>query len=268
MFLAVLTANFFELCILIGIVFIHELGHASVAHHYNWRIKTITLLPFGGKMEVDEHGNRPFKEELLVILAGPLQHLWMILLFFLFLQIQWISVSFYTTFLYYNLMILLFNLLPIWPLDGGKLLYLYFSLRQSFLTSHQQIIFLSAVFLTLFSLFMLLFKPFNLSTWIIIAFLVFSLYFEYKQKRYIFMRFLIDRYYGEEQIAYGLKPIVVDADTKIEQVLECFKRGVKHQIIVKKNGKETGILDENEVLHAFFSDKLVTASVGDLLYSY
>lgn len=268
MFLAVLTANFFELSILIGIVFIHELGHAVVAHHYNWRIKAITLLPFGGQMEVDEHGNRPFKEELLVIIAGPLQHVWMVLLAYLFLQLDWISMSFYTTFFYYNVMILIFNLLPIWPLDGGKLVYIYFSLKRSFLSSHQLIIHLSAIFLILFSIFMLLFNPFNLSTWIIIGFLGFSLYFEYKQKRYTFMRFLIDRYYGEEQIAYGLKPIVVDADTKIEKVLESFKRGVKHQIIVKKNGKESGILDENEVLHAYFSDKLVTASVGDLLYSY
>ena len=268
MFLAVLTANFFELCILLGIVFIHELGHAVVAHYFKWRIKSITLLPFGGMAEVDEHGNRPFKEEFFVVLAGPLQHIWMISIAYLFMQMEWISVSFYTTFFFYNIMVLLFNLLPIWPLDGGKLLFILLSLKKSFIDAQKFVIYLSLFFVFLFSLVTIIFAPFNLSTWIIISFLLFSLYFENKQKRYAFMRFLIERYYGSQQVAYGLKPIVVDADTEIERVLERFKRGVKHQIIVKKNGQEKGILDENEVLHAYFSDKLITSHVGDLLYSY
>lgn len=82
------------------------------------------------------------------------------------------------------------------------------------------------------------------------------------------MRFLIERHYGTQQVAYGLTPLIVEADTQIERVLEKFKRGVKHQIIIKENGQEKGTLDENEVLHAYFSDKLVTSRVGDLLYSY
>ena len=44
---------------------------------FSWRIKRIFLLPFGGTVEVEEHGNRPLKEEFAVILAGPLQHVWL-----------------------------------------------------------------------------------------------------------------------------------------------------------------------------------------------
>ena len=51
-----------------------------MASYYSWRIPRIMLLPFGGMAEVDEHGNRPLKEEAFVILAGPIQHLWLFLL--------------------------------------------------------------------------------------------------------------------------------------------------------------------------------------------
>ena len=78
MALAIMTAHFFELTMFLIIVLIHELGHAFAASFYSWRIKRISLLPFGGVAEMDEHGNRPLKEEAIVTLAGPLQHVWMI----------------------------------------------------------------------------------------------------------------------------------------------------------------------------------------------
>ncbi|MGW9606378.1 site-2 protease family protein, partial [Heyndrickxia sporothermodurans] len=118
--IAVITARFHELLILFSILFIHEMGHSIMAHFFSWRIKKISILPFGGVAEMDEHGNRPLKEELLVILAGPIQHVWLAIVMFVLFKMHIISISFFQTFMDYNLMILLFNLLPIWPLDGGK----------------------------------------------------------------------------------------------------------------------------------------------------
>ena len=65
-----------------------------------------------------------------------------------------------------------------------------------------------------------------------------------------------------------LKPIKVDQNEQIIEVLERFQRGCKHPVIVLKDGRESGALDENEILHAYFSDKLTSASIGELLYSY
>ena len=87
MALAILTAHFIELSIFLFIVFIHELGHALAASFFSWRIKRISLLPFGGVAEMDEHGNRPLKEEAIVTLAGPLQHVWMMGLAFISLSV-------------------------------------------------------------------------------------------------------------------------------------------------------------------------------------
>src|SRR4051794_7603514 len=153
---------------LLGIIFIHEMGHAVAASFFSWRIKKISLLPFGGVAEMDEHGNRPLKEEAIVTIAGPLQHVWMMGLAYVLYQLSWVSPDLYGQFIEFNVMVLVFNLLPIWPLDGGKLVYLWRSQNEAFPVAHRKTLWISAFSLILFSLLLLLKQPFNLNLWIVI----------------------------------------------------------------------------------------------------
>jgi len=266
--LAVATAHFLELSLLLLIIFVHEMGHAAAASFFSWRIKRISLLPFGGVAEMDEHGNRPLKEEVIVILSGPLQHLWMMGLAFLLMEFSLIHDGIYLLFIQFNLMILLFNLLPIWPLDGGKLVFLWLSFHRAFPDAHQKALQVSIGAVLLFIISVLIISPIQLNIWVILAFLLFSLYHEWKQSRYVFLRFLLERYYGNTSELRALVPIIVAEDEMIIHVLEKFRRGCKHPIIIEKDGKETGSLDENELLHAYFTEKMVTSPISDLLYSY
>jgi stage IV sporulation protein FB len=266
--LAVATAHFIELMMVLLIIFVHEMGHGAAASFFSWRIKKIALLPFGGVAEMDEHGNRPLKEELLVVLAGPLQHVWMIAVAYMLLFAGILPEKWHSLFIDYNLMVLLFNLLPIWPLDGGKLLFIMMSMNASFQEAHLRTLSISAGALGIFSVTLIFIAPLTLNVWVIIGFLAFSLHYEWKQRKFIFMRFLMERHYGKQAEFTQLKPINVAEDEMVGQVLEKFQRGCKHPIIVKKqNGKET-MMDENELLHAFFSEKLMSAKIGDLLYTY
>ncbi len=266
--ISILTARFLELSILLALIFIHEMGHAVAATLFSWRIKSIALLPFGGMAEMDEHGNRPLYEEAIVILAGPLQHLWLMGGAFCFYEFNWISQEHYSLFLSYNLMVMLFNLLPIWPLDGGKLVFLLLSYIKSFPAAHRLTLIISVVCIVLFAILTIVLMPKNLNVWVILAFLLFSLYHEWKQHRFVFMRFLLERYYGKNSDLRLLRPIKVREEELVVQVLEQFCRGCKHPIIIEENGKEKGILDENEILHAVFAEKMVTAKIRDLLYTY
>jgi stage IV sporulation protein FB len=265
--LAILTAHFIELSLFILIVLIHELGHAFAAAAFSWRIKRINLLPFGGVAEIDEHGNRPLKEELIVTIAGPLQHVWMMGLAFVLYQFSLMSEDIYEQFIQFNIMVLVFNLLPIWPLDGGKLVYLWRSNYESFTDAHRKTLWISSICLGLFALSILLLQPVNLNLWIVLSFLAFSLYFEWKQRRYVFIRFLLERYYGNNTVLKELKPIRVSQDTLVIHILEQFQRGCKHLIVVEKEN-ETDQLDENEILHAYFAEKRLSAKIGELLYPY
>lgn len=268
MAIAVATAHFIELSLLLFLIFIHEMGHAVAASFFSWRLKKISLLPFGGVAEMDEHGNRPLKEEAIVTLAGPVQHVWLIVVGIGLYQLNFMSEYIYSLFIQYNLMIFIFNMLPIWPLDGGKILFLWLSLRESFPKAFQRTLTLSIFAVSIFAFCILLIEPMNLNVWIVIAFILFTLYYEWKQSRYVFLRFLMERYYGNSNELRTLKPLVVEADDLVIHVLEQFQRGCKHPIIIEKDGKETGILDENELLHAYFAEKQLTAKVGDLLYLY
>jgi stage IV sporulation protein FB len=266
--LSIVTAHFLELSLLLGIIFIHEMGHAFAASFFSWRIKKITLLPFGGVAEMDEHGNRPLKEEAIVVLAGPLQHFWMVLAAYILFSMSFIPEEIYQVFLRYNLMIFIFNLIPIWPLDGGKIIFLLLSLNKSFPNAHRNTLIFSFLALIIFSISILVTSPLNLNVWIVIAFLFFSLYHEWKQRRFVFMRFLLERYYGNKSGLQQLKPIQADEQDMLIHVLEKFQRGCKHPIIVESEGKEKGVLDENELLHAYFSEKRLTDKISDLLFLY
>lgn len=266
--LSIATAHFLEVCLLIAIIFIHEMGHAAAASFFSWRIKKITLLPFGGVAEVDEHGNRSLKEEAIVVLAGPFQHIWMMGLSYLLFSLSFIPEDLFQLVIQYNLMILIFNLFPVWPLDGGKLIFLLFSRVKAFPDAHRFTLILSFFSLSLFSLAILLTAPLHINVWIVIGFLYFSLYHEWKQRRFIFIRFLLERYYGKKNHPRQLKPIQANEQELVIHVLEKFQRGYKHPIIIESNGKEKGMLDENELLHAYFSEKRLTDKISDLLFSY
>ncbi|MGE6259562.1 M50 family metallopeptidase [Heyndrickxia sporothermodurans] len=266
--IAILTARFQELLVLFSIIFIHEMGHGVVAHFFSWRIKKISILPFGGVAEMDEHGNRPLKEELLIIAAGPFQHLWMAILMFSLLKMNVLTQDFFNLFMGYNVMILVFNLLPIWPLDGGKILHILYSVNKPFLQSVRFSLISSVIFLIIFNIICMLLTPLNLNIWIVIIYLYLSLWAEWKQMNFVFMRFLLERYYGKKMILTRLRPLKVNGDDFLFEVLEKFQRGRKHPLLIMKDGEKIGNLDENELLHAYFAEKQIDAKVKDIMYIY
>jgi Zn-dependent protease len=113
-------------------VLLHELGHVRVAKHFGARTDVITLNMFGGLARISPHGwitlfRKPYKS-MLVWLAGPavsvalsVVSLGLATLFAHLLLPSFASRVFY--FSKINMIIALFNLLPIFPLDGGGILY-------------------------------------------------------------------------------------------------------------------------------------------------
>lgn len=266
--ISVITANFKPLILLMVIVFIHEMGHAISAHFFSWRIKSIMLLPFGGVAEVDEYGNRSLKQELIVVISGPIQHFWLQGVAYLLYIGNVASVADYQLFTFYNVSILLFNLLPVWPLDGGKLLFILYSHFWSYKKAHSYMIYTSIILLSLYVVVSLIYSPSQMNIWIITTFLIYSLYHEYKNRMYGCLRFLMERYYGKQDTFKLLKPIIVDESELVYNVMLKFQRGCKHLIVIESNGSKITEMDENELLHAYFANKLVGSKVGDLVYTY
>lgn len=264
--MAVLTAHFKQLCLLFFIVLVHELGHAAAAAFFSWRVKRILLLPFGGVAEVEEHGNRPFREEWIVTLAGPAQHLWLGAAAFFFWKAGWMDDGSWELFFRYNVAVFGLNLLPVWPLDGGKLLFLLLSYRRPFSEAHRNMVAISAAVLVAGVILLLVAAPRQLELWVIAAFLAHAVWQEWKQHPYVVMRFLLERYYGKKGDYTRLQTITASAEERISAVLHRFYRGQKHAIVVTGGSGERMTLDENELLHAFFAEKRTDAPLGALIY--
>ena len=130
-----------------SLIVIHELGHFLTAYLLKWKVDKIKFYPYGGTSVFKEDINRPLKEELLILLMGPIIQL----LFFLILIKIPLSIKNINLLTNYNYSILLFNLLPIYPLDGGKLVQIILS----YLLPYKK-----SIYITLYFSFFLLFLLF------------------------------------------------------------------------------------------------------------
>lgn len=104
-------------------VVLHELGHALVARRYRLAVHSITLFALGGVAEIDGESDSPV-QELLVAVAGPVVSIVLALLGALvWWHSPWIVLGLLALHLSLtNGMMAVFNLLPGYPMDGGRVL--------------------------------------------------------------------------------------------------------------------------------------------------
>src|SRR5699024_9253243 len=148
------------------------------------------ILPFGGYCEVDEHGNRQLKEELLVIIAGPLQHIFIAIILFICQTLQIVSIEYVQFLMTMNVIICLFNLLPIFPLDGGRCMQVLLSLKYSYIESLRRTLQVSVISLIILSIVIVSQLGLQPQLLIVMLYLLSTLYFLWKKRHYQFIRFL------------------------------------------------------------------------------
>jgi Zn-dependent protease len=123
--------------LLFATVVLHELGHAMAARRYGIRTQDIILLPIGGVARLLGNPGSAM-EELVIALAGPVVNLVLAELIFAALQLapELASVGvlgdLLATWLRINLGLLLFNLIPAFPMDGGPVLRALLGMRIGF----------------------------------------------------------------------------------------------------------------------------------------
>ncbi len=188
-FLAFLTGLFKEIIVISIIIIIHEFGHFIGIIRYKWNIKKVTIYPFGGIITLDDDIDKPLKEEFIITLSGPLFQELLFILIILLYQFNIINEYIYTLFKNYNFTILIFNLLPIYPLDGSKLLNVFINKIFNFRLSYFINIIISLLFL---SVFFIIFKN-DSSYYIIIVFLIYQIFYYYKNRYIVFNRFILEK---------------------------------------------------------------------------
>ncbi|HUV79231.1 MAG TPA: M50 family metallopeptidase [Candidatus Bathyarchaeia archaeon] len=146
--LSAMAALFFILSLLL-----HELSHSYVAMKYGTRIRGITLFIFGGLAMMEDLPKEPDKEWRIAI-AGPLMSFAIGGAFlFTYFGIAAVNVAIYDplTILMFsigllNVVLATFNLLPAFPMDGGRVLRAFLAKRMQFLKATRRAVFVGKTF--------------------------------------------------------------------------------------------------------------------------
>ena len=180
--IAVLTGHFRLYLNFMLLIIIHELGHIIAGIIFKWRLKEIVILPLGMISKFHTLINVSMLEELIVASSGII-----------------LQITFYYFFLrnneYYdicNLIIIIFNLLPILPLDGSKILNNILNRLFSFKLSYTITIYVSFVLCFIIIILGILNK--DLILIIIFVPLLTGLIKEYKKIPSIINKFYLERY--------------------------------------------------------------------------
>lgn len=105
---------------------IHEMAHIACATFFHYPIQQVRIYPFGIAAQIGYIGFGNIIQEVCMIASGPLMHMLFPFLFRSLYTMGYISSSFLDYLYMMNASILIFNLLPLYPLDGGRLLQAFF----------------------------------------------------------------------------------------------------------------------------------------------
>ena len=177
----IFTGNFNYFLGYFSLLFIHEMGHAITGILLGFKLEKIVFYPLGGVTIFTLPINIPLKLELLIIIMGPIMQV----IGFIFLRMIY---PFIET---YHYVLLIFNLLPIYPLDGGKILNIICNYHFNYLISFKIVYVISLLiisFLFIYNIF-----NFNLNLLIMIVLITSKLIKTYHNRFFYYQKFLLER---------------------------------------------------------------------------
>ena len=185
-----LTGLIKNIILIYFIVIFHELGHIFIIKILGYKIVKVDIYPSGGLTTINKKINTKILHDILIASFGIIFQIILYLIFYLLFKMSWIREGTYLLFQTYNTTILIFNLLPIIPLDGYQFLRcvweLIFPYKKAFL--------ISAIISIIFILFFITFNQiFSLNNYLIVTFLIYKMVTEFKNFKYQNYRFQLER---------------------------------------------------------------------------
>lgn len=173
------------------IVTIHEFGHIFIIKLLGYKINKVEIYPMGGVTTIDKKVNSSLYHEIWISIFGLIFQMILGLVIFFIYQNQLMNIRTYKLFYNYNKTIFLFNILPIIPLDGYHFLrsiweYI-FPFKLSFYISFIISILCIIAFITYNEIY-------SLNNYLIISFLIYKMITVYKDFKFSYVRFLMERY--------------------------------------------------------------------------
>ncbi len=236
-------------------VVLHELGHALTAKKFKIRTQKITLLPIGGVASLEKMPEKP-NQELLVALAGPAVNVIIVLLLSLVVPFRTyfsmdassletlLSASTTEVFLFYlliaNIMLVLFNLIPAFPMDGGRVLRALLSFKMDRVKATSIAAKLGQFLSIFFFILGFLFNPFLI---LIALFIFIGAQSEYQMVR---QNALLKGYKIRD--AMLTKISLLKPDNTMKEVVDIVLDTTEKDFVVVENDKIVGVLLNKDII--------------------
>ena len=248
----------FNIALILAVFFcvvLHELGHALTAKKFGIQTRKITLLPIGGMATMEKIPESP-KQELLVTLAGPLVNIVIALLLYFIIPVKELvqlnfteafeTLSRFTLqiFLFYlfiiNIALVVFNLIPAFPMDGGRILRALLATRMNRVKATQIASTIGQFIAVLFLLMGLLYNPFL----VFIALVVFLGAFG--ENQLVHHLEILKGYKVKESLIKNITTL--HPQDTIKDAIKIIISGTENNFIVLENNVVKGILYYQDII--------------------
>lgn len=227
---------------------LHELVHKKTAETLGYTPEKISFGLFGGVLHLREGFIKPV-DELLIHLSGPLFNI--LMAFFLYACYAYFPLPWLEPVIIANIVLALFNLMPFYPLDGGKITDLYLAIFLGYGRSQKISRFFSllfTVFLFLLGIYLVQYNVLNL----FLSALAINLYVARRQDN-SFIFYKITRNIEDGNQSGTQKIVVCREDMKAKKIIERYKPLESRVFtIVSDKGKYKGQLTEKELLNGIY----------------
>ncbi|HMB99334.1 MAG TPA: site-2 protease family protein [Balneolaceae bacterium] len=235
-------------------VVLHEFGHALTARKFNIGTRQITLLPIGGVASLEEMPENPW-EEFLVAIAGPLVNVGIAIILYLFIPVESFleqdpealqeSLSMVNSgnFLFFllsaNILLVAFNLIPAFPMDGGRVLRALLSTKLDRVKATQAASLLGQMLAFFFFIIGLLYNP------ILILIAIFVWFGAQGENVMIQQMSLLKDHEVREAMMTDFTEL--NPDSTVDDVVDLIIAGTERDFVVTENGKVRGIVKHSDI---------------------
>lgn len=183
-----------QLLVAFAIVLFHEMVHYIAARHYGFSGFDIEILPLGAVLKLKELDEANTKEDIIISISGPIANL----MFAAFFYYMWTRLRTNYMYMLYtgNLIIGLFNLIPAFPLDGGRIIRGIISYKTYFKEANKITVYISVtigIFFMFFYFYMFVRGINNINIGLIALFIIISSLKEKERIVYIIMGDIIKK---------------------------------------------------------------------------
>lgn len=245
-----------EIIIMMMSILIHEFSHITIARLYGVEINEVEMFPFGGIARYKNIRLTSPKEEILICIAGPLSNL-IIILFFILLKNFQFNICIVNYIVEVNTLIFILNILPIFPLDGGKILRSILSLYIGYKSATIKLAYITYFICTFFILYDILNGTIKQDITYLSIIAVFTIVAAKKEKKmaaFVFISGII-RKKDELNVKKVLRVhfLVCHKTLNIKEAIEYILPSRYHIfIIIDNNGETMGNISETQLIDGIY----------------